>query len=67
MIDLVITLADMSQYRKSFENKILSETFLAKLELFEGLFLDLSIEGKRIRINPRFIVKVEEEIQSVIV
>ena len=33
--------------------------FFAKLELLEGLFIDLLLEGKRVKLNPRFILKIE--------
>ena len=52
-------MADGSCYEKWFETEPLRDLFFAKLELLEGLFIDLLLEGKRVKLNPRFILKIE--------
>lgn len=59
MEKIKITLSDGSQYSKSFETSWLRDQFIAKLELFEGLFIDFLAEERTIKINPKFIVKME--------
>ena len=59
MEKIKITLIDGSQYNKVFETSGLRDQFFAKLELFEGLFIDFFVDDRVIKINPKFIVKVE--------
>lgn len=59
MENIKITLVDGSQYSKCFETSNLRNQFIAKLELFDGLFIDFFFEEKLIKINPKFIVKLE--------
>ncbi len=59
MEKIKITLVDGSQYSKFFETNNLRDQFVAKLELFEGLFIDFFAEERTIKINPKFIIKVE--------
>ena len=59
MIDLKITMADATEYHKSFATSGMCNLFLAKLELFEGLFMDLSEGDRVLRINPKYIMRVE--------
>ncbi len=59
MEKIKITLVDGSQYSKSFETNSLRDQFIAKLELFEGLFIDFLMDEKIIKINPKFIIKME--------
>ena len=67
MHKLIITMADGSQYEKEFSERYLIESFLAKLEMFEGLFVDLNFGEPndplipQVRINPKFIMKIEQE------
>lgn len=66
MNKLVITMVDGTQYEKEFEEKFLAEAFLAKLELFDGLFIDLNTkvaeeDAPPVRINPKYIMRVEED------
>ncbi len=66
MNKLVITMIDGTQYEKEFSQSSLAEAFLAKLEMFDGLFIDLNSknEGEAslpVRINPKYIMRVEEE------
>jgi hypothetical protein len=60
MVDLIITMADERKYRKSFPTSGLCKLFLAKLELFEGLFIDISEGDEVLQINPKYIIRVEE-------
>ena len=60
MEKIKITLVDGSQYNKMFETSWLRDQFLAKLELFEGLFIDFFVEDRIIKINPKFIMKIEQ-------
>ncbi len=59
MINLIITMADATEYHKSFATSGMCDLFLAKLELFEGLFMDLSEGDEVLRINPKYIMRVE--------
>jgi len=59
MNEIKITLSDGSKYSKFFESNNLRDQFVAKLELFEGLFIDFFTGGKIIKINPKFIIKME--------
>lgn len=59
MEKIKITLIDGSQYSKFFETNNLRDQFVAKLELFEGLFIDFFSDEKIIKINPKFIIKME--------
>ncbi len=59
MQKIKITLADGSQYSKFFETNNLRDQFVAKLELFEGLFIDFFADERIIKINPKFIIKME--------
>ncbi len=59
MEKIKITLVDGSQYNKMFETSGLRDQFLAKLELFEGLFIDFFFEERLIKVNPKFIIKIE--------
>ena len=59
MNEIKITLSDGSEYIKFFESNKLRDQFIAKLELFEGLFLDFFLGDKIIKINPKFIIKME--------
>ncbi len=67
MNKITITLADGSEYEKEFEERYLAEAFIAKLEFFEGLFIDLNtnelddLTVPQVRINPKFIMKIEQE------
>lgn len=61
MEKIKITLVDGSQYSKLFETSNLRDQFVAKLELFEGLFIDFCAEERSIKVNPRFIIKIEQE------
>ena len=60
MEKIKITLSDGSQYSKMFETSGLRDQFLAKLELFEGLFIDFFVDERMVKINPKFILKVEQ-------
>lgn len=68
MNKLVITMVDGTQYEKEFEEKFLAEAFLSKLELFNGLFIDLNERDQQdaspVRINPKYIMRVEEETEE---
>ena len=59
MEKIKITLVDGSQYSKFFETNSLRDQFMAKLELFDGLFIDFNFDEKIIKINPKFIIKME--------
>jgi hypothetical protein len=59
MEKIKITLVDGSQYNKFFESSGLRDQFIAKLELFEGLFIDFFTEEKLVKINPKYIMKME--------
>ncbi len=59
MENIKITLIDGSEYIKSFETNSLRDQFIAKLELFEGLFIDFNFAEKIIKINPKYIIKME--------
>ncbi len=59
MEKIIITLVDGSQYSKFFESSWLRDQYVAKLELFDGLFIDFFSEEKLIKINPKFIIKME--------
>jgi hypothetical protein len=59
MEKIKITLVDGSQYSKFFESSGLRDQFVAKLELFEGLFIDFFAEERVVKINPKFIIKME--------
>ena len=48
MEKIKITLVDGSQYSKMFETSGIKDQFLAKLELFEGLFIDFFAEEKKV-------------------
>ncbi len=67
MQKIIITMSDGSQYEKEFTERYLIEAFLAKLEIFEGLFIELNHNemnnpfAPSVRINPKFIVKIEQE------
>ena len=60
MHNLSIVLCDGSRYEKTFATNLLKESFLANLEVFNGLFFELTTETSCVKINPRFIVKIEE-------
>ncbi len=59
MEKIKITLSDGSEYSKFFESNNLRDQFVAKIELFEGLFLDFFLDDKIVKINPKFIIKME--------
>ena len=68
MNKLLITMVDGTQYEKEFAERCQSEAFLTKLEMFDGLFIDLATReetqiGKnstsQVRINPKYIMRVE--------
>ncbi len=59
MEKIEITLSDGSQYCKFFETNSLRDQFIAKLELFDGLFIDFPLEERTVKINPKFIIKME--------
>lgn len=59
MEKIKITLVDGSEYSKFFETSALRDLFVAKLELFEGLFIDFYTGEKFVKINPKYIIKME--------
>ncbi|MBM3192657.1 MAG: hypothetical protein FJZ59_00295 [Chlamydiae bacterium] len=59
MEKIKITLVDGSEYSKFFETSSLRDQFVAKLELFEGLFIDFFTQEKIVKINPNYIIKIE--------
>jgi hypothetical protein len=59
MEKLKITMSDGSQYSRWFESSTLRDQFIYKLELFEGLFIDFMDEDRIIKVNPKFIIKLE--------
>lgn len=66
MNKIIITMVDGAQYEKEFFARAQAKAFLAKLELFEGLLIDLNaldredVSAPQVRINPKFILRVEE-------
>ena len=59
MEKIEITLSDGSHYSKMFETSSLRDQFVAKLELFDGLFIDFEAVERTVKINPKFIIKME--------
>jgi hypothetical protein len=59
MEKLKITMSDGSQYSRWFESSNQRDQFIYKLELFEGLFIDFMDEDRIIKVNPKFIIKLE--------
>jgi hypothetical protein len=59
MEKLKITLSDGSIYNRWFESAYLRDQFIYKLELFEGLFIDFVDEDRIVKVNPKFIIKLE--------
>lgn len=59
MEKIKITLVDGSVHNKFFETSNLRDQFIAKLELFEGLFIDFFTDEKVVKINPKYIIKME--------
>lgn len=64
MQKIQIIMSDGKQYEKAFADPAHIQSFLTKLEMFEGLFINLydttENQSIRVRINPKFIMRIEE-------